>query len=137
MSRRPVHWVALGLVLVTGMTGAITALGDTLFPSGSLAEGLSQDQDPTAHFLIRLRVIHPILAVVTAGLAGMIGLRWQAASGERRGVPADRLFGIVAAVQVAVGLVNLLLLVPIPTQLLHLFVADLMWMAAVGVVAGR
>jgi heme A synthase len=54
-------------VLLVGMSGAITALGDTIFPSGSLAEGLSQDLDPNAHFLIRLRSLHPLIAV-TVGL---------------------------------------------------------------------
>ena len=31
------------------MSGAVTALGDTLFPAGSLAEGLRQDLSPTPH----------------------------------------------------------------------------------------
>ena len=50
--------------LLLGMTGAVTALGDTLFPAGSLAEGLRQDFSPTAHLLLRLRVLHPTLAVL-------------------------------------------------------------------------
>ncbi|MFZ2489242.1 MAG: COX15/CtaA family protein, partial [Anaerolineae bacterium] len=52
-------------VLVIGVTGAITALGDTLFPASSVAEGLRQDMDPSMHFLIRLRVWHPLLSVLT------------------------------------------------------------------------
>ena len=43
-------------VLILGVSGAITALGDTLFPAGSLSEGIAQDFAPTAHFLVRLRV---------------------------------------------------------------------------------
>src|SRR6187200_1859153 len=46
--------VAMATMLVVAATGAIVALGDTLFPSASLAAGLAADLDPTAHFLIRL-----------------------------------------------------------------------------------
>ena len=53
----------VGIILVSA-SGAITALGDTLFPSGSLAEGVQQDFLPTAHFLIRLRIYHPVIAVL-------------------------------------------------------------------------
>ena len=53
-------------VLITGTSGAIAALGDTLYPAGTLAEGLRADLSPTSHTLIRLRVWHPALAVATA-----------------------------------------------------------------------
>ena len=56
----------LGMLLI-GMSGAVTALGDTLFPVNSLAEGIAADLDPSAHFLIRLRVYHPVIAVLVAG----------------------------------------------------------------------
>src|SRR5215470_11792222 len=66
----------VGLV-VLGVTGAIAALGDTLFPSRSLSEGFRQDMSPGAHVLLRLRVVHPLLALavgtlllVTAGVFG-------------------------------------------------------------------
>ncbi|HEX5689765.1 MAG TPA: COX15/CtaA family protein, partial [Roseiflexaceae bacterium] len=76
--------LVLGLlgVLFVGAAGAITALGDTLFPASSLAEGLQQDFSPTAHFLLQLRVIHPIAAIVTSvyvtALAWVVG-RWRSA----------------------------------------------------------
>ena len=59
-------WLGIGLmgVLVLGMSGALTALGDTLFPVTSLQQGLSQDFSSTAHFLIRLRLLHPTIAIV-------------------------------------------------------------------------
>src|SRR6185503_6073570 len=41
---------ALG-TLVVGVSGAITALGDTLFAAPSLARGLADDLSPAAHFL--------------------------------------------------------------------------------------
>ncbi|MBI5549087.1 MAG: COX15/CtaA family protein, partial [Deltaproteobacteria bacterium] len=58
----------LGLVLLVGLlgmlalgaSGAITALGDTLFPASSLAEGWRQDVSPAAHFFLRVRILHPV-----------------------------------------------------------------------------
>jgi len=60
--------IALGFagLLLTGVSGAVAALGDTLFPSGSLGQALSADLSATSHLLIRLRVLHPALAISTA-----------------------------------------------------------------------
>jgi len=117
-----------GLVgmLFIGMSGAVTALGDTLFPVVSLAEGISADLDPNAHFLIRLRVYHPIIAVIVA-LYSLYLVRMLFI--ENRGLTRKLLSGlvIIGVIQLSVGLTNLLLLAPIPTQMLHLFTADLVW----------
>ena len=62
--------VALGLaaLILTGISGAVAALGDTLFPAGSLADALWNDLSPTSHLLIRLRVLHPAIAIGTGVL---------------------------------------------------------------------
>ncbi|PKN94204.1 MAG: cytochrome oxidase assembly protein [Chloroflexi bacterium HGW-Chloroflexi-6] len=122
-------WFLLGLagVAIIGMTGAVTALGDTLFPARSLAEGLSQDSDPNAHFLIRLRVIHPIVAVLvgvyTLNLVRFVYPQLKSKTGQRF---ALALAGMIL-IQWTAGLVNVVLLAPIWMQLLHLFLADLVW----------
>src|SRR6188768_3913663 len=59
---RPRVVVTMALMILVAAFGAIVALGDTLFPHASLAEGIAADFDSTSHFLIRLRVWHPILA---------------------------------------------------------------------------
>jgi len=121
----------LGGLLLVGITGAITALGDTLFPAGSLAEGMRQDASPTAHILLRLRVFHPVLALtvgtVLLALAVRVTLRDASPATSRVGRLAA---GLVLA-QVALGVLNLLLLAPIWMQLVHLFMADLVWLGAV------
>ncbi|MCA9764574.1 MAG: COX15/CtaA family protein [Gemmatimonadetes bacterium] len=122
----------VGLILV-GMTGAIASLGDTLFPARTLAEGLAQDLDPTSHLLLRLRVLHPTFAVVAGVLVLWIGTaaaRWRVEAGAA----GRRVAGLVL-VQWAVGLTALALLVPVPLQLTHLLVADLLWMAWVVLLA--
>ncbi len=118
-------------VLVLGVSGAVTALGDTLFPARSLVEGVQQDFSPTAHFLIRLRLLHPVIAVsvgiYVVVMAGLVALgrservtRWLARA----------LTGLFL-VQLGAGLLNLILLAPVWMQLVHLLLADLVWIALV------
>ena len=127
-------WVfAMGLlgVLLVGASGAITALGDTLFPSESLADGLQADFSAGAHFLIQLRVIHPILAVlvgVYSIVAGRLAAAWRpSVATQRLSWALVALFGA----QLLIGLVNVALLAPIFMQIIHLFMADLVWVALV------
>lgn len=115
-------------MLVIGMSGAVTALGDTLFPVSSLAQGFLEDLDPNAHFLVRLRVYHPIIAVMVALYSlYLVRMLFQQNNGIARKFLAALV--VVGILQLGIGLVNLLLLVPIPTQLLHLLTADLVWVA--------
>jgi heme A synthase len=117
--------------LVLAVSGAVAALGDTLFPSKSLAAGLSADLSPTSHLLIRLRLLHPLLAVMVGGLLLFTSLT---ASRLRPGVWVARwmwtLTGLVL-VQLAVGVANVYLLAPVWMQLVHLLLADLVWLALV------
>ena len=119
------------LVLVTGVAGAITALGDTLFPAESLAQGMAADLSPTAHFLVRLRVIHPLIAVgATVYLLGLAGFVAQ----TRRGAFVREFSIALAALllsQIAAGLLNLWWLAPVSMQLVHLLLADFVWIAFV------
>ncbi len=127
-------WIfAVGLLgtLILGVSGAVTALGDTLFPATSLAEGLKQDFSSTAHLLIRLRLLHPAIAitvscylVIAAGVACFLKPEnWL------------RRFSLILAalilIQLGVGLLNVTLLAPIRLQLTHLLLADLMWISLV------
>jgi heme A synthase len=118
-------------ILLIGISGAITALGDTLFPAGSLAEGVSQDLSPTSNFLIRLRVIHPAIAVVVAivviNFVNYLGGskkkdRWDFI---RRSVIA------LIIIQLLAGFVNVFLLAPVWMQLVHLLLADVVWISYV------
>jgi len=123
--------LALGALVVLGLSGGIAALGDTLFPARSLAEGFRQDLSPTANLLVRLRVLHPVLAVLTALgvlVTAVLASLLRPAPGVRRN--ALWVAGLVV-LQLVAGLVNLVLLAPVAMQLLHLLLADLLWLAAV------
>lgn len=113
------------VLLVVGATGAIAALGDTLFPATSVGEALVQDFDPSSHIFLRLRALHPIAALVGAGLCVALGVR---AYNQDVGAPALWLMGCACA-QVALGFLNILLLAPVWLQLVHLALADALWIA--------
>jgi heme A synthase len=118
--------------LLLGVTGAVTALGDTLFPAASLAEGMRQDFSPTAHFLLRLRVWHPALALwVGAIVLAAAGLAWLRRGDDPRTRRfAGAIVGLFLA-QLVAGVTNMLLLAPVWMQLLHLFLADAVWITLV------
>ena len=118
-----------GVLLFVSCAGAITALGDTLFPSESLAAGLSADLSATSHFLIRLRTIHPVLAVMAA--AYLATSAWQIAAGDQSARKTVRILLALVAVQLGAGIVNVFLLAPVWLQMLHLLLADLVWIAYV------
>jgi len=119
----------LACLLVVGMSGAVTALGDTLFPASSLAEGLRADTSPTAHLLIRLRVLHPAFALLTGlYLCVMVWAIGKQRPGADETSWARAVIGLVL-LQLSLGLSNLLLLAPTAMQLAHLLVADLLWIA--------
>ena len=122
---------AIFLAILFSAMGAITALGDTLFPSESLITGFQKNFDPTANFLIRLRVIHPILAILTSGyilfVIRFIQTKQLGGEVDRRG----RWLQGVIFVQVFAGGITVLTLAPIVMQILHLFFADVFWISLV------
>ncbi len=123
--------VGLAAVLLVATSGAVVALGDTLFPARSLGEGLRQDLAPGAHLFLRLRVFHPLLAVL-GGIYLLVITALIAArdpSGQLR-QPATTAAGLVL-MQLGLGFANLALLAPVTVQILHLLAADLVWLSLV------
>lgn len=121
--------LALFGALLLGVSGAVTALGATLFPVASLSEGLRQDLSPTAHLLVRLRIFHPVIAVTVCVFLAFVAvqaLRMHAHLWIRR---LARLLLALVASELAAGVFNLLLHAPVWLQLVHLILADAMWLA--------
>jgi len=119
------------------ITGGIAALGDTLFPSTTFREGFASDFAEGAHFLLRLRVLHPFLAIFFALATVFFTLDVYTRTNNvriRRGVQI--VWGILAA-QMIIGLWNLAWLAPVFLQILHLFMADLLWVALILLVLDR
>jgi heme A synthase len=90
---------------------------------------LAADVSNTAHLLVQLRVFHPIVAAVVAAYTlfsmGFVGLQQPSLRKAARVV-----MGLVA-LQVAAGFVNVALLAPVWMQIVHLLLADLVWIALV------
>jgi heme A synthase len=121
---------SMALLVVVAAIGGAVALGDTLFPSGSLIEGLTSDLSSKAHFLVRLRVFHPFLAVG----AGLILVAQTRRDPTFRGLDGESLRTILTTLlllQVGVGILNWLMLAPLPLQMTHLFGSNLLWISLV------
>jgi len=116
-------------VVAVSITGAIAALGDTLFPAPSLAAGLARDFDPASNVILRLRGLHPALAA----LAGACVLMYAVARAV--GNPRVKKLGygvaLAVAAQFGAGVLNLVLLAPVWMQMVHLLLADVLWIALV------
>jgi heme A synthase len=119
--------VALVAMFLIGMSGAITALGDTLFPAETLSDVLAREQSETDHFLKGLRVWHPVIAIVAGFyIAFMAGLFRMFSDQPEVKKFSISLIGLYL-IQLVAGAVNLVLLAPVWMQLVHLLLADLVW----------
>ena len=132
--QRRTAWVlgalVMGVMLVS-TAGAVTALGDTLFRVDSAAEALQQATDGAAHHLERLRVYHPFAAIA---LGVLLLAAIPAVTRRRADRPVARL-GLAVQVlyfsQIALGLANIILKAPVWMQLVHLLVADAIWIVLI------
>lgn len=112
--------IAGGVALVVlAATGAITALADTLFPKGEPTTGEES-------FLTGLRIVHPLLAAVAVSVAWVLWRR----SKTRDPRVAVALPTLVGAMLVT-GILNVTLGVPLWMQLVHLLIADALWVVYV------
>ncbi len=126
-SRDPklMRWIVAGgiaLVLIAA-SGAVTALADTLFPKG----------DPTLtqeSILSNLRVIHPVLAVFSTSVAW-----WASRRVDFRSSPLVTALPVLVGAMLVTGSLNVLLGVPVWMQLVHLLLADALWIVYVMVSA--
>lgn len=123
-----------GLVatILVGVTGSLAALGDTLFPAPTLSAAFAQDFAAGSPLLLRLRLIHPLSAVVAASFVIYLALRRPTRPHPTRTRTA--LLCLLAA-QFALGMIDVLLLAPAWMQILHLLGADLFWVTLVFVAA--
>lgn len=112
---------ALLAVLLASLTGAIAALGDTIYPAVSMLEGIRQELSPDSPALLRLRLLHPVVSVAAAVV--VLAAVFQSVRGRlQRGIAGW------VVLQLAAGAVNVLLLAPVWMQILHLALAAALWL---------
>lgn len=112
---------ALAAVLLASLTGAIAALGDTVYPAVSMLEGIRQELSPDSPALLRLRLLHPVVSVAAAVI--LLAAVFQSVGGI-----LQRAIAGWVVLQLAAGAVNVLLLAPVWMQILHLALAATLWL---------
>lgn len=132
-ARPALYGIGAGMVVIAA-TGGITALADTLFPKEGFTLGGVFSFTTSEHFLTDLRVVHPIVAILVGVVAAVWAWRrgWTVAHG---GAIASRVVVTVVGVQIAIGFLNVVLLTPTWMTLIHLFLADVLWVAWVWLTA--
>ena len=125
--------IGVGLlgVALSGASGAVAALGDTLYPARTLGDALAQDLSATSEVLIRLRAFHPALAIGTGLVVIAVARHVTSAHPSPRARRLTTALTGVVVGQIALGFVNVLLLAPVWMQLVHLLVADTIWILLV------
>ena len=117
------------LFILLSISGAITALGDTLFPVTSHYEAIKTSFDFKKHLFINLRIYHPFLAIfISTYLFFMLR---QAAKKLCHVETSVKIASVLIGLQVLMGWLNLELLAPALMQLIHLFLAELLWLSLV------
>ncbi len=129
------HGVTMGVLavgvagfVVLGVSGAVTALGDTLFSAISMSEARALG---ITHWLLPLRIFHPLIAIVVGCYlilaAGYVAVRHAGPATRRL---AAALIGLIL-VQLGAGFLNVYLRAPVWLQGVHLLLADLVWIVLV------
>ena len=114
-------------MLLTIVSGSITALGDTLFKGNNATQTINAAMATGAHFLERLKIFHPIISI-SVSLYLILGLTMIA-----RFRPLEitqKLSKWIMAIivfQLAVGGLNVILKAPLWMQMFHLLVSNLIW----------
>jgi heme a synthase len=132
---RKVFWllaIAVGGIFIVGISGSTAALSSMLFPVDTLSQGFAQDFSDTSHILLRLRILHPIFSVslavylfFTATWFKKISLddfwtnRWAS------------VLQFLVVTQLLIGGLTLVTLAPIVMQIIHLLLADLVWISVI------
>jgi heme A synthase len=92
---------------------------------------MRQDIAAASSFLLRLRVLHPALAILAAGYFVYVAM--SVLRSKPRPLTAQIATAVItlAAAQLGAGAINLTLLAPVWMQLIHLLLADLLWLSLV------
>ena len=120
-----------GLLLLSSF-GTVASLASTIFPSETFLAGVQKDFASNAHYLIRLRILHPILATLVGAYLFWL-MQWVSVNSEQWTVNSKQptiILGLFIT-QYLLGVLNAVLLTPIWIQLTHLLLSDLIWLSLI------
>lgn len=125
--------VAIVALAVLSAFGAVTALGDTLLMHGSLNSIMDV---PEEHFIVQLRVYHPVLAIVVSAYLYAFGYWLMRQNYPERVQRRNQWMIMLVSLQLGVGIMNIFLKAPVWMQVSHLLIADTMWIVLLLLGAG-
>jgi len=114
--------IGLFLFLLSGATGSIAALADVVFPSESFITGLAEDFDTNSEVLTRLRILHPIVASALS-----LYLYSEANRLQNEYQVITKNIKLLILLGVLLGVSNVISNIILPLSILHLLMADLLW----------
>ena len=114
--------IGLFLFLLSGATGSIAALADVIFPSESFITGLAEDFDTNSEVLTRLRIFHPIVASALS-----LYLYSEANRLQNEYQVITKNIKLLIFLGVLLGVSNVISNIILPLSILHLLMADLLW----------
>jgi len=114
--------IGLFLFLLSGATGSIAALADVIFPSESFITGLAEDFDTNSEVLTRLRILHPIVASALS-----LYLYSEANRLQNEYQVITKNIKLLILLGVLLGVSNVISNIILPLSILHLLMADLLW----------
>lgn len=115
------------LIVLIGITGAWASLSNSLFPVENLWEGFLADFSSESHFLVRLRGLHPLIALIGGG--GLALFFWVKAHTAESLLLERRSYQMSLALTTALafGILTLLLHAPVWMKIVHLALAHTIW----------
>ncbi len=116
---------ALGLLLI-GAMGALNALADSLYPAESFLSGATEEFSDGAPWLLQVRIFHPIVAIAV-GLGVVYLVMRLSPTVTSRTKRLGAIVGGLVVTQFFIGLVNVMLAAPLEMQVIHLAIADTIW----------
>jgi len=117
---------ALVLMTLIGMSGAVTALGDTILHLNAV------DNNPVvAETLLALRIYHPGLAIAICFYMLIVLTNLMLLRPHPTTLRLGLIFNLTYVAQLGLGALNVWLKAPVWMQLVHLLVTDVMWIMLV------
>ena len=114
---------AVAILILIAVSGTLNSLADTLY----FTDGVNVDETPIAALLVSIRGIHPAIAI---GGGVIIFYLVHLAAAHATGTTEKLALTIqgVIGLQFLVGIFNIVLLTPLETQIIHLTLADALWL---------
>lgn len=115
------------IIVILGITGAWASLSNSLFPTENLFDGFLADFSTESHFLVRLRGLHPVLAVLGAGsLAFFFWMKAQVSENSLLQKKSLQM-SLLLMGGILFGMATLLLHAPVWMKITHLALAHTIW----------